>query len=77
MQKKKEYYENNKEKILEDCKEYRNENKECIQEYRKQHYQDNEEYIKKTQSNNNHYDNIEVTKIKMTEYADNHKEQEA
>ena len=45
---KKEYYENNKEQLLEKKKEYNEKNKEQIAEYQKKYNEDNKEKIKET-----------------------------
>jgi hypothetical protein len=44
---KKEYYNDNKEKILEEMEKYRNNNKEKLLEYSKKHYQKNKEELNK------------------------------
>jgi hypothetical protein len=43
---KKEYYQNNKEEISEQCKEYRENNKEKLSEYHKEKYEKSKEHIK-------------------------------
>ncbi len=45
----KEYYETNKDQILDQYKEYRSKNKEQISEQRKEHYETNKEQISKQQ----------------------------
>jgi hypothetical protein len=57
----KEYYEDNKEKILKQTSHYRKENKEKIKEYHKQYYFDNKDKILKQTS---HYRKENNDKIK-------------
>ena len=66
---KKEYYEDNKEVLLEKKKEYYNDNKEIINEKYKEWYNDNKEVIKQRQKEyrqKNKYVISEKNKIKMT-----------
>ena len=66
---KKEYYENNKEKINEQKKEYYENNKEKIKEYHKEWYENNPEY------NKEYYEqNKEKINEKCKEYKENNKE---
>ena len=61
----KEYYENNKEKILEYQKEYRENNKEQLKEYHKKYYKNNKDRIKKYREDN---------KEKIKKYRENNKD---
>ena len=71
------YYEDNKERIIEWNKQYRQDNKEEIKEYKKQYYQDNKEEILKrnTQYNQTHKEEIKEyrqdNKAKLNEYQKN------
>jgi hypothetical protein len=62
----KEYYEDNKEKLLEKHKIYYEANKEKIVEYNKEYYENNKEKIKEYYENN---------KEKIKEYYENNKQQ--
>jgi len=68
-----EYYENNKEKILEYQKEYNEKNKDKILEKRKQYRQDNKDKIKE-QKKKYHQDNKEQIKEKKKQYYQDNKE---
>ena len=72
----KEYYEDNKNRILENCKEYRENNKDKILKYHKEYYENNKDKNKEYRENNKdkikqyYEDNknkiLEQGKIKMT-----------
>ena len=67
---KQEYYETNKEQILEQHKQYREENKEQILEQKKQYYEENKEQIKERKKQ--YY---EQNKDKKLEYQQQYREQ--
>ena len=72
-EKRKEYYEDNKEKISEKSKQYREKNKDHISEYKKRHYEQNKEKI------NQYYkqwreDNIDHKKQMDKQYYQQNKE---
>ena len=48
----KQYYQDNKDKIIDKVKEWREDNKEEIKEYKKQYYQDNKDKIKQYKEDN-------------------------
>ena len=65
----KEYYDNNKEKILESCKEYRENNKEEIKQTKKEYYKNNKDKI--AEIHKEYYIN---NKEKITESGKNYRE---
>jgi len=70
---KKEYYENNKEQLLEKKKEYNEKNKEQIAEYQKKYNEDNKEKLKEKKKE--YYENNKETiKEKHKEYNEKNKE---
>jgi hypothetical protein len=69
----KEYYENNKEIILEKTKEYRLENRDTILEYNKEYYENNKEIL--LEKNKEYYENNkEIILEKKKEYYENNKD---
>ena len=65
----KQYYKENKEKILKRDKEYRDKNQENMKEYNKEYYEENKQKIKEYRDNNK-----EKIKETMKDYRDNNKE---
>jgi len=73
LEQKKEYYETNKEALLEQRKEYREANKEAISEQKKEHYEANKEAISK-QKKEYYEANKEAISERDKEYYEAHKE---
>jgi hypothetical protein len=77
---KKEYHENNKEKINEYYKEYREANKEYFKEYNKEYRENNKEYFKeynkeyREDNREYHKEYYEINKEKFKEYNEKNKE---
>ena len=69
----KEYYEDNKERLVEEKKEYRNNNKEKIAEKKKKYYENNKEKIAEKKKKYNE-DNKEIIAEIKKKYYENNKE---
>lgn len=75
IEKRKEYYKNNKEKINNKAKKYYEINKEKISERHKEYYENNKNQIKEYLKINNHYiskqnkDRYQINKEKINEYS--------
>lgn len=71
--KKKEYYEKNKDRILNHVKEYREENPDIVKERKKRYYQKNKERIK-AKTNSYYHENRETILPKLKRYREENAE---